>query len=162
MNKKQKTKYIDETEHQLNNTFRCRCSCTGTCCSTCPEVNDFQAHPHGGTRWADSKRTLLSLLGLLLMIIRLFTGKVFAMLAVCDNAVPLFSGILYSQLYNATINTAPSSIYWLTFTTQVLLIFLILWVKASVKSNFKHFFRYHLNDGVAWNVYENLIQLIDR
>ena len=29
-------------------------------------------------------------------------GKVFAILSVCDNAVPLFSGILYSQLYNAT------------------------------------------------------------
>lgn len=52
-------------------------------------------------------------------------GKVFAMLSVCDNAVPLFSGILYSQLYNATINTAPSSIYWLTFSTQIMVLLLI-------------------------------------
>lgn len=62
-------------------------------------------------------------------------GKVFAMLAVCDNAVPLFSGILYSQLYNATISTAPSSIYWLTFTTQVLLIFLILTIHFTVRKH---------------------------
>ncbi|XP_015188482.1 PREDICTED: proton-coupled folate transporter [Polistes dominula] len=52
-------------------------------------------------------------------------GKVFAMLSVCDNAVPLFSGILYSQLYNLTINTVPSSIYWLTFTTQIMVLLLI-------------------------------------
>lgn len=26
-------------------------------------------------------------------------GKVFAILAVCDNAVPFFSGILYTQVY---------------------------------------------------------------
>ncbi|XP_033364808.1 thymic stromal cotransporter homolog isoform X2 [Bombus vosnesenskii] len=53
-------------------------------------------------------------------------GKVFAILSVCDNAVPLFSGILYSQLYNATIDSAPSSIYWLTFVTQVSILILIL------------------------------------
>ncbi|CAK9826806.1 Proton-coupled folate transporter [Anthophora retusa] len=58
-------------------------------------------------------------------------GKVFAMLSVCDNAVPLFSGILYSQLYNATINTAPSSIYWLTFSTQVTVLLLILVINFS-------------------------------
>ncbi|XP_017791120.1 PREDICTED: proton-coupled folate transporter isoform X2 [Habropoda laboriosa] len=60
-------------------------------------------------------------------------GKVFAMLSVCDNAVPLFSGILYSQLYNATINTAPSSIYWLTFSTQVTVLLLILVINFSTR-----------------------------
>ncbi|XP_025075002.1 proton-coupled folate transporter isoform X1 [Pogonomyrmex barbatus] len=53
-------------------------------------------------------------------------GKVFAMLSVCDNAVPLFSGSLYSQLYNATIKTAPNSFYWLTFATQIAVLLLIL------------------------------------
>ncbi|XP_076179832.1 putative peptidoglycan muropeptide transporter SLC46 isoform X2 [Ptiloglossa arizonensis] len=65
-------------------------------------------------------------------------GKVFAMLAVCDNATPLFSGILYSKLYNATINSAPSSIYWLTFSTQIMILFLIVivcFVKYSAKRN---------------------------
>lgn len=62
-------------------------------------------------------------------------GKVFAMLSVCDNAVPLFSGILYSQLYNATINTAPSSIYWLTFTTQILVLFLTLVIHFSTSNS---------------------------
>ncbi|XP_024943779.1 proton-coupled folate transporter [Cephus cinctus] len=58
-------------------------------------------------------------------------GKVFAMLSICDTAVPLFSGILYSQLYNATINTAPSSIYWLTFSTQIAVLLLILLIHVS-------------------------------
>jgi len=48
------------------------------------------------------------------------------MLSVCDNAVPLFSGTLYSQLYNATIKTAPNSFYWLTFATQIAVLLLIL------------------------------------
>ncbi|XP_036148913.1 proton-coupled folate transporter [Monomorium pharaonis] len=52
-------------------------------------------------------------------------GKVFAMLSVCDNAVPLLSGTLYSQLYNATIKTAPNSFYWLTFATQIAVLLLI-------------------------------------
>ncbi|XP_026298072.1 proton-coupled folate transporter isoform X3 [Apis mellifera] len=61
-------------------------------------------------------------------------GKIFAILSVCDNAVPLFSSILYSQLYNATINSAPSSIYWLTFTTQIFVLFLILIIHFSIKN----------------------------
>ncbi|XP_033364805.1 thymic stromal cotransporter homolog isoform X1 [Bombus vosnesenskii] len=61
-------------------------------------------------------------------------GKVFAILSVCDNAVPLFSGILYSQLYNATIDSAPSSIYWLTFVTQVSILILILIIQFSTKN----------------------------
>lgn len=53
-------------------------------------------------------------------------GKVFSMLSVCDNAIPLFSGVLYTQLFNATIDTLPSSIYWLTFASQVAVLLLIL------------------------------------
>jgi len=58
--------------------------------------------------------------------LRFLAGKIFAMLSVCDNAVPLFSGSLYSQLYNATINTAPNSFYWLTFSTQIAVLLLIM------------------------------------
>ncbi|XP_046994617.1 proton-coupled folate transporter [Schistocerca americana] len=46
-------------------------------------------------------------------------GKLFALLAVADNAVPLVSGVLYSQLYNATIRTLPSAIFWLTIASEV-------------------------------------------
>lgn len=65
-------------------------------------------------------------------------GKVFAMLSVCDNAVPLFSGILYSQLYNATIHVAPSSIYWLTFATQVFVLLFILIIHFWNKTRAQH------------------------
>ncbi|XP_033327300.2 putative peptidoglycan muropeptide transporter SLC46 [Megalopta genalis] len=61
-------------------------------------------------------------------------GKMFAMLSVCDNAVPLFSGILYTQLYNATINTEPASIYWLTFATQTSVFLLILVINFTMRN----------------------------
>ncbi|XP_034941213.1 proton-coupled folate transporter [Chelonus insularis] len=62
-------------------------------------------------------------------------GKVFALLSVCDNATPLFSGVLYSQLYNATYHSVPSAIYWLTFSTQIIVILLILIIRCSSASN---------------------------
>lgn len=62
------------------------------------------------------------------MLLPYVSGKAFAILSVCDNAIPLFSGVLYSQLYNATLNTAPNSIYWLTFSTQIAVLLLILCV----------------------------------
>lgn len=46
-------------------------------------------------------------------------GKAFSILAVADNAVPLVSGICYSQIYNATIHYLPSSIFYLTIATQM-------------------------------------------
>ncbi|XP_076653091.1 putative peptidoglycan muropeptide transporter SLC46 [Halictus rubicundus] len=61
-------------------------------------------------------------------------GKVFAMLSVCDNAVPLFSGVLYSQLYNATIHTEPASIYWLTFSTQASVFMLTLIIHFTMRN----------------------------
>lgn len=52
-------------------------------------------------------------------------GKVFAVLSVCDNAVPLVSSVLYTQVYNWTVGTFPG-IYILTFITQMILFFLML------------------------------------
>jgi len=54
------------------------------------------------------------------------TGKVFAILAAADNAVPLLSGVLYTQVYNATITSAPSTIFWVTFASQICVFILIL------------------------------------
>lgn len=53
-------------------------------------------------------------------------GTVFALLSVCDNAVPLLNGIVYTQVYNRTIDTHPSSIFWVTLTTQMIVLFLVL------------------------------------
>lgn len=55
-------------------------------------------------------------------------GKVFALLSVFDNAVPLFSGVLYTQVYNNTINTHPAGIFWLTLATQSVVFILTLYV----------------------------------
>lgn len=53
-------------------------------------------------------------------------GTIFALLSVCDNAVPLLNGVLYTQVYNRTIDTHPASIFWLTLTTQMIVLFLVL------------------------------------
>lgn len=52
-------------------------------------------------------------------------GKVFALLSVCDNSVPLISGVLYSQIYNATIGSFPG-IFYLTIVTQLIVFILML------------------------------------
>lgn len=55
-------------------------------------------------------------------------GKVFALLAVCDNAVPLVSGTLYTQIYNLTLkkHIFNGAIFWLTAITQSVLFVLML------------------------------------
>ncbi|XP_051163247.1 proton-coupled folate transporter [Leptopilina boulardi] len=53
-------------------------------------------------------------------------GKIFSILSVFDNAVPIFSGVMYSQLYNATIISMPSAIYLLTIGSQITVLFLVL------------------------------------
>lgn len=58
-------------------------------------------------------------------------GKAFAVLSVADNAIPLVSSTLYSQLYNATIHTHPNSIYYLTICTQMVVFFIIVFVHCT-------------------------------
>lgn len=60
-------------------------------------------------------------------------GKVFALLSVCDNAVPLFSSVLYSQIYNHTINTHPAGIFWLTMATQLVVFGFMLFVHVTLR-----------------------------
>ncbi|XP_023703575.1 proton-coupled folate transporter isoform X2 [Cryptotermes secundus] len=59
-------------------------------------------------------------------------GKVFAILAAADNAVPLFSGVLYTQVYNATISSAPATIFWVTSASQICIFFLIFYIHISL------------------------------
>lgn len=59
-------------------------------------------------------------------------GKVFAILAAADNAVPLFSGVLYTQVYNATISSAPYTIFWVTFASQICVFFFIFYIHMSL------------------------------
>ncbi|XP_012158008.1 proton-coupled folate transporter isoform X1 [Ceratitis capitata] len=56
-------------------------------------------------------------------------GKVFALLAVCDNAVPFISGVCYSQVYRATLNDdgkGGEGVFLLTIATQMAVFVLIL------------------------------------
>lgn len=60
-------------------------------------------------------------------------GKVFALLSVFDNCVPLFSGVLYSQVYNRNIHTNPGSIFWLTMATQTAVFVFMGYIHFSLK-----------------------------
>ncbi|XP_073840466.1 lysosomal proton-coupled steroid conjugate and bile acid symporter SLC46A3 isoform X2 [Musca autumnalis] len=56
-------------------------------------------------------------------------GKVFALLSVCDNAVPFISGVCYSQVYRATLNDegkGGEGVFLLTIATQMAVFILIL------------------------------------
>lgn len=53
-------------------------------------------------------------------------GTIFALLSVCDNAVPLLNGVVYTQVYNRTIDFHPAAIFWVTLTTQMIVMFLVL------------------------------------
>ncbi|XP_065361842.1 probable peptidoglycan muropeptide transporter SLC46 [Calliphora vicina] len=56
-------------------------------------------------------------------------GKVFALLAVCDNAMPFISGICYSQVYRASLDDdgqGGNGVFLLTIATQVAVFVLIL------------------------------------
>ncbi|XP_034240532.1 proton-coupled folate transporter-like isoform X1 [Thrips palmi] len=63
-------------------------------------------------------------------------GKVFAILAVADSAVPLVSSVIYTQVYHATLNSYPAAIYWVTVASQGLVFIFILIVHFSMKKTF--------------------------
>uniref|UniRef100_A0A182W047 Major facilitator superfamily (MFS) profile domain-containing protein n=1 Tax=Anopheles minimus TaxID=112268 RepID=A0A182W047_9DIPT len=60
-------------------------------------------------------------------------GIIFSFLSVFDNAVPLFSGVLYTQVYNASINTYPQAIFLLTMGTQMIVFFIALAIHISLR-----------------------------
>ncbi|KAF4518418.1 hypothetical protein B566_EDAN002071 [Ephemera danica] len=59
-------------------------------------------------------------------------GKVQAVLACADNAVPLFSGVIYSQTYNATIDTFPGAVFLITIASQLLVMSLLGGIQFSL------------------------------
>ncbi|XP_053957160.1 proton-coupled folate transporter isoform X2 [Anastrepha ludens] len=65
-------------------------------------------------------------------------GKVFALLSVCDNAVPFISGVCYSQVYRATLNDdgkGGQGVFLLTIATQLAVFVLILAVHVILGEN---------------------------
>ncbi|XP_058824993.1 proton-coupled folate transporter [Topomyia yanbarensis] len=60
-------------------------------------------------------------------------GIIFSFLSVFDNAVPLFSGVLYTQVYNASISSYPQAFFWLTMATQLVVFALTLGVHISLR-----------------------------
>lgn len=59
-------------------------------------------------------------------------GKVFAILAAADSAVPLVSSVIFTQVYTATIDSYPAAIYWVTVASQALVFLFILYVTQNV------------------------------
>ncbi|XP_073973441.1 proton-coupled folate transporter isoform X2 [Rhodnius prolixus] len=53
-------------------------------------------------------------------------GKIFALFSVADSTVPLVSGIIYTQVYNHTLNTFPQSIFLVTALSQAVVFVIAL------------------------------------
>ncbi|KAI8041795.1 hypothetical protein M5D96_006064 [Drosophila gunungcola] len=63
-------------------------------------------------------------------------GKVFALLSVCDNAVPFISGVCYSQLYQKTkTSNYGGNVFMLTIATQVAVFVMILCIHVVLGKN---------------------------
>ncbi|XP_050298296.1 proton-coupled folate transporter isoform X2 [Anthonomus grandis grandis] len=62
-------------------------------------------------------------------------GKAFSVLGVADNAIPLISGVLYSKLYNATIDIHPAAIFYLTMASQLGVFLLVLLIHFIYKED---------------------------
>ncbi|XP_017842256.1 proton-coupled folate transporter [Drosophila busckii] len=63
-------------------------------------------------------------------------GKVFALLSVCDNAVPFISGVCYSQIYRATLKSNHGGgVFLLTIATQLAVFLLILFIHIVLGNN---------------------------
>ncbi|KAL7733744.1 hypothetical protein ACLKA6_011474 [Drosophila palustris] len=63
-------------------------------------------------------------------------GKVFALLSVCDNAVPFISGVCYSQIYRATlISNHGGGVFLLTIGSQMAVFVLVLCIHIVLGRN---------------------------
>ncbi|XP_002135392.1 proton-coupled folate transporter isoform X2 [Drosophila pseudoobscura] len=63
-------------------------------------------------------------------------GKVFALLSVCDNAVPFISGVCYSQIYRASLDdNYGGDVFMLTIATQMAVFLLILCIHIILGRN---------------------------
>ncbi|XP_044758271.1 solute carrier family 46 member 3 isoform X2 [Coccinella septempunctata] len=67
-------------------------------------------------------------------------GAAFSILSVADNAIPIISGVMYSKLYNFTINSEPQAIFFLTMATQLSVLITIVYIHftARLEENLVH------------------------
>ncbi|XP_034248864.1 tetracycline resistance protein, class E-like isoform X2 [Thrips palmi] len=60
-------------------------------------------------------------------------GKIFAILCVAETAMPILASAVYSQVYNATLESYPPAIFWVTIASQATVFIFILCVYASMR-----------------------------
>ncbi|XP_039276298.1 solute carrier family 46 member 3 isoform X2 [Nilaparvata lugens] len=53
-------------------------------------------------------------------------GKAFSLLTVADQSVPIISGALFSQIYNATIDSNPAAFFSITIISQLGVLFFVM------------------------------------
>ncbi|KAK9883023.1 hypothetical protein WA026_001235 [Henosepilachna vigintioctopunctata] len=61
-------------------------------------------------------------------------GATFSVLSVADNAFPIISGVMYSKLYNSTLNTMPNAFFYLTVVTQLCVIVAVIYIQCTATS----------------------------
>ncbi|KAF7281514.1 hypothetical protein GWI33_004594 [Rhynchophorus ferrugineus] len=62
-------------------------------------------------------------------------GKAFSVLGVADNAIPIISGVLYSQVYSLTIHTFPAAMFFITIASQLGVFLLVLYIYFVYKED---------------------------
>ncbi|XP_055636199.1 proton-coupled folate transporter-like [Toxorhynchites rutilus septentrionalis] len=60
-------------------------------------------------------------------------GIIFSFLSVFDNATTLISGVLYTEVYNASIGSYPQAFLWVTIATQLTVLILTIGVHVSLR-----------------------------
>lgn len=53
-------------------------------------------------------------------------GKVFAVLSVADNAIPLLSGVVYNLVYSNTVTSAPYAFFYVAIVTQMIVFAIVM------------------------------------
>ncbi|XP_031354714.1 solute carrier family 46 member 3 isoform X3 [Photinus pyralis] len=61
-------------------------------------------------------------------------GKVFSMLAVADNAIPIVSATVYNQVYKKTLHNHPEAIFYVTIASQVVVLCSFLFIHCTASS----------------------------
>lgn len=61
-------------------------------------------------------------------------GKAFSVLSCADNAIPVVSGIVYNQVYKASIHTIPQAIFYVTIGTQCIVFLIGLFIQFKVEN----------------------------
>ncbi|KAK5641306.1 hypothetical protein RI129_009853 [Pyrocoelia pectoralis] len=61
-------------------------------------------------------------------------GKVFSILAVADNAIPIVSATVYNQVYKSNLHNQPEAIFYVTIASQIVVLVVFFYIHCTASS----------------------------